>query len=402
MKAAMALAAAIAAAFLSTSASAQSHAPGVSDTEIKIGNTMPYSGPASPLSITGKVIAAYFDEVNEKGGVNGRKLNLISLDDAFSPPKTMEAARRLVESDGVAFIFATMGTAPSSAIAKYLNANKVPQLFLISSASKWNDPVNMPWSMALPWAPNYTSEAAIDVKYARAKNPNARFAVLYQNDDAGKEYLRGVKEALGPDADKAIAMASSFEVSDPTVDSQVLSLANTKADVFLIYSVTPRACAQAVRKAHEIGWQPQRFIASGCANKATVMVPAGLDAGKGVLSLGSLKPFVAEPKDDPSMTAYIAFMQKRLPNADINNVAGLYGYTVAEALVVVLRQCKDNLTRENIMAQAANLKNVPLSLLMPGITLNTTPQDFRPIKDGYMLEFDGNDWIVASELLHGT
>ncbi|GAA0000417.1 ABC transporter substrate-binding protein [Bradyrhizobium diazoefficiens] len=314
MKAALALAAALAAACLSTPASAQkSYGPGVSDTEIKIGNTMPYSGPASPLSITGKVIAAYFDEVNEKGGVNGRKLNLISLDDAFSPPKTMEAARRLVESDGVAFIFATMGTAPSSAIAKYLNSNKVPQLFLISSASKWNDPVNMPWSMALPWAPNYTSEAAIDVAYARAKNPNARFAVLYQNDDAGKEYLRGVKEALGADADKAIAMASSFEVADPTVDSQVLTLANTKADVFLIYSVTPRACAQAVRKAHEVGWQPQRFIASGCANKATVMVPAGLDAGKGVLSLGSLKPFVEAPKDDPAMTAYIDFMKKRLP-----------------------------------------------------------------------------------------
>jgi ABC-type branched-subunit amino acid transport system substrate-binding protein len=249
------LAAALAAC-LSTPVSAQkSYGPGVSDTEIKIGNTMPYSGPASPLGITGRVISAYFDDVNEKGGINGRKLNLLSLDDAFSPPKTMEAARRLVEGDGVAFIFATMGTAPSSAIAKYLNSNKVPQLFLISSASKWNDPANMPWSMALPWAPNYTSEAAIDVAYARAKNPNARFAVLYQNDDAGKEYLRGVKEALGADADKAIAMASSFEVADPTVDSQVLTLANTKADVFMIYSVTPRACAQAIRKAHEVGWQ---------------------------------------------------------------------------------------------------------------------------------------------------
>jgi ABC-type branched-subunit amino acid transport system substrate-binding protein len=314
----------------------------------------------------------------------------------------MEAARRLVEGDGVAFIFATMGTAPSSAIAKYLNSNKVPQIFLISSASKWNDPANMPWSIALPWAPNYTSEAAIDVAYARAKNPNARFAVLYQNDDAGKEYLRGVKEALGADADKAIAMASSFEVADPTVDSQVLTLANTKADVFMIYSVTPRACAQAIRKAHEVGWQATRFLASGCANKATVMVPAGLDAGKGVLSLGSLKPFVAEPKDDPAMSAYIDFMKRRLPSADVNNVAGLYGYTVAEALVVLLKQCKDNLTRENIMAQATNLKNVPLSLLLPGITLNTTPQDFRPIKDGYMLQFDGNDWIVGSELLRGT
>jgi len=246
MRTAIGLAAAIAAACISSPVSAQPYGPGVSDTEIKIGNIMPYSGPASALSIVGKVIAAYFDEVNEKGGVNGRKLNLVSLDDAFSPPKTMEAARRLVENDAVAFVFATMGTAPSSAIAKYLNANKVPQLFLISSASKWNDPANMPWSMALPWAPNYTTEAAIDVNYVRSKNPNARFAVLYQNDDAGKEYLRGVKEALGADADRLIAMASSFEVADPSVDSQVLTLANTKADVFLIYSVTPRACAQSM------------------------------------------------------------------------------------------------------------------------------------------------------------
>src|SRR6201999_549801 len=212
MRSVLAWAAVAIAACLPAHAPAQSYAPGVSDTEIKIGNTMPYSGPASPLSITGKVIAAYFDQINERGGVNGRKLNFISLDDGFSPPKTMEAARRLVEGDGVAFIFATMGTAPSSAIAKYLNSNKVPHLFLISSASKWNDPANMPWSMALPWAPNYLSEAAIDVHYARAKNRNARFAVLYQNDDAGKEYLRGVKEALGEDADKAIALASSFEV----------------------------------------------------------------------------------------------------------------------------------------------------------------------------------------------
>src|SRR3954465_4649822 len=383
-----------------TAVSAQQ--PGISETEIKFANIMPYSGPASALSVTGKAFAAYFDLVNEKGGVNGRKLNMISLDDGFSPPKPVEATRRLVENDGVAFMFGTMGTAPSSATAKYLNGAKVPHLFLISSASKWNDPATQPWLMALPWAPNYVEEAGIEVRYARSKNPNARFAILYQNDDAGKDYLRGVKEALGADADKAIAMASSFEVADPTVDSQVLTLANTKADVFMIYSVTPRACAQAIRKAHEVGWQATRFLASGCANKATVMVPAGLDAGKGVLSLGSLKPFVEAPKDDPAMTAYIDFMKKRLPNADVNNVAGLYGYTVAEALVVLLKQCKDNLTRENIMAQAANLKNVPLSLLMPGITLNTTPQDFRPIKDGYMLQFDGNDWTVASELLRGT
>ncbi|MCP9630461.1 ABC transporter substrate-binding protein [Rhodopseudomonas palustris] len=389
------------AAALATTAQAQ-NAPGVTATEIKIGNTMPYSGPASALSATGKAIVAYFDQVNEQGGVGGRKINLMSLDDGFSPPKTMEAARRLVEGEGIAFIAATMGTAPSSAIAKYLNANKVPQIFLISSASKWNDPQNMPWSIALPWAPNYISEAKINVAYARAKNPNARFAVLYQNDDAGKDYLRGVKEALGPDADKAIALASSFEVADPTVDSQVLTLAATKADAFLIYSVTPRACAQALRKAHEVGWRPQRFLASGCANKATVMDPAGIEAGKGVLSLGSLKPYVAEPKGDAAMQAYIDFMKARLPGVDPNNTAALYGYTVAEALVALLKQCGNDLSRDNIMKQAANLKNVSLSLLLPGITLNTSPTDFRPIKDGYMLEFNGADWVVVSEMLRGT
>ncbi|WP_420133634.1 ABC transporter substrate-binding protein [Rhodopseudomonas sp.] len=389
------------AAALATTAQAQ-NAPGVTATEIKIGNTMPWSGPASALSTTGKTIAAYLDQVNEQGGVNGRKVNMISLDDGFSPPKTMEAARRLVEGEGVAFIAATMGTAPSSAIAKYLNSNKVPQIFLISSASKWNDPQNMPWSMALPWAPNYLSEAKIEVAYARAKNPNARFAVLYQNDDAGKDFMRGVKEALGPDADKAIALASSFEVSDPTVDSQVLTLAATKADVFMIYSVTPRACAQALRKAHEVGWQPMRFIASGCANKATVMDPAGVDAGKGVLSLGSLKPYTPDPKGDKAMQTYIDFMKARLPALDPNNVGTLYGYTVGEALVALLKQCGNDLSRENIMKQAANMKNVSLSLLLPGITLNTTPTDFRPIKDGYMLEFNGNDWVVVSEMLRGT
>ncbi len=221
--------------------------PGITDTEIKFGNIMPYSGPASALSVTGKAFAAYFDSVNEKGGVNGRKLNMISLDDGFSPPKTVEATRRLVESDGVAFMFGTMGTAPSSATAKYLNGAKVPHLFLISSASKWNDPQNQPWLMALPWAPNYVEEAGIEVRFALSKNPNARFAILYQNDDAGKDYLNGVKKALGANADKAIALATSFEVADPTVDSTILTLAKTKAGVFQIHKMAPTATARWIR-----------------------------------------------------------------------------------------------------------------------------------------------------------
>jgi branched-chain amino acid transport system substrate-binding protein len=381
---------------LAASTAAIAQQPGITDTEIKFGNIMPYSGPASALSVTGKVFAAYFDMINEKGGVNGRKLNMISLDDAFSPPKTVEATRRLVENDNVAFMFGTMGTAPSSATAKYLNGAKVPHLFLISSASKWNEPATQPWLMALPWAPNYVEEAGIEVRYARAKNPNARFAVLYQNDDAGKDYLRGVKEALGADADKTIAMATSFEVADPSVDSQT----NTKADVFLIYSVTPRACAQAIRKAHETGWRPMRFISSGCANKDTVMVPAGLEAAAGIMSVVALKPYVSDSKD-PGLIAYAEFMKARLPNVDPANFAAGYGYMVAQALVVVLDQCKNDLSRANIMAQAANLKNVSLSMLLPGITLNTSPTDYRPIKDGYMVEFRDSQLVVVSEMLRG-
>lgn len=384
-----------------TALAQKAYGPGVTDTEIKFGNTMPYSGPASSLGTVGKIMSAYFAMINEKGGVNGRKLNMVSLDDGFSPPKTVEATRRLVENDGVAFMFGTMGTAPSSATAKYLNGAKVPHLFLISSASKWNDPVNQPWLMALPWAPNYVEEAGIEVRFARAKNPNARFAILYQNDDAGKDYLRGVKEALGADADKMIALATSFEVADPTVDSQILTLANTRADVFLIYSVTPRACAQAIRKAYETGWRPMRFISSGCANKETVMVPAGLEAASGIMSVGSLKPYAAD-STDPDMVAYRDFMKARVPNVDPANFAAGYGYMVAQALVVVLEQCKNNLSRENIMAQAANLKDVSLPLLMPGVKLNTTPKDYRPIKDGYMVEFRDNQFNVISELLRGS
>ena len=375
--------------------------PGITDKEIKFGNIMPYSGPASALGVTGKVFSAYFDMINEKGGVNGRKLNMISLDDAFSPPKTMEATRRLVESDGVAFMFGTMGTAPSSATAKYLNGAKVPHLFLISSASKWNEPATQPWLMALPWAPNYMVESGIEVRYALAKNPNARFAVLYQNDDAGKEYLRGVKEALGADADKALAMAASFEVADPTVDSQIVTLASTKADVFLIYSVTPRGCAQAIRKAQETGWRPMRFISTGCANKDTVMAPAGLDAAEGIMSVVALKPYTADSKD-PGLVGYAEFMKARLPNVEPANFAAEYGYMVAQALVVVLEQCKDNLSRDNIMAQAANLKGVALSVLLPGITLNTSATDYRPIKDGYMVQFRDGQFVVVSEMLHGN
>ncbi|MGB3865177.1 MAG: ABC transporter substrate-binding protein [Xanthobacteraceae bacterium] len=387
---------------LAAQVAAAQNAPGVTDTEIKFGNIMPYSGPVSALSATGKVAAAYFEQINAKGGVNGRKLTMMSLDDGFSPPKTVEATRRLVEGDNVAFMFATMGTAPSSATAKYLNGKGVPHIFLISSASKWNDPKTMPWLMAFPWAPTYPDEAAIEVNFARSKKPDARFAILYQNDDSGKDYLNGVKATLGADADKKIAMATGFEVADPTIDSQVLTLASTKADVFMLYSVTPRACAQALRKVHElVDWKPMIFIASGCASKGTVMVPAGPGAGEGVMSVVSLKPFADDGKD-PALVDYIAFMKAHVPAVDPSSGAALYGYVLAQALVHVLDQCKNDLSRKNIMAQAANMKGVSLPLLMPGITLNTSPTDYRPIRDGYMIEYRDGDWKVVSGLLRGS
>lgn len=376
----------------------KAYGPGVTDTEIKFGNTMPYSGPASSLGTVGKIMSAYFDMINEKGGVNGRKLKMISLDDGFAPPKTVEAVKRMVEDDQVAFIYATMGTAPSSAVAKYLNVNKVPQIFAISSAAKWNDPKNMPWSIALAWAPNYPTEAGIDVRYALAKNPNAKFAVLYQNDDAGKEYIRGVRETLGADAGAKILMAAPFEVTDPTVDSQIVSLAATKADVFMIYSVTPRGCAQAIRKAWELGWRPLRFLSSGCANIESILKPAGLEAATGVLTLASIKP-LDPTKKDAGLDGYVEFIKAHVPGVDPNYGSGEYAYTSAGALVALLTQCKDDLTRDNIMKQAANLKGVQLPLLLPGITLNTSPTDYSPIKDGYMMQFDGTKFTIISELL---
>ena len=382
-----------------TALAQKSYGPGVTDTEIKFGNIMPYSGPASALSVTGKVFAAYFDMINEKGGVNGRKLNMVSLDDGFAPPKTVEAAKRLVEDDQVSFVYGTMGTAPSSAIAKYLNVQKVPQVFLISSASKWNDPKGMPYSIALPWAPNYMNEANFDVAYALKKNPNATFAVLYQNDDSGKDYVKGINEAFAKTPDKLLKM-TPFEVTDPTVDSQVVSLAATKADVFLIYSVTPRACAQAIRKAYEIGWRPQRFLSSGCANIETILKPAGLDAAKDIITLASIKPLDASAKD-PELDAYVDFIKTRVPGVDPNYGSGEYAYFSAAALVELLKQCGDNLTRENILKQASNLKGVKAPLLLPGITLNTTPDDYTPLRDGYLMQFNGEKFVVISDLMKG-
>jgi ABC-type branched-subunit amino acid transport system substrate-binding protein len=386
--------------FTNPVAAQQKYGPGVSDTEIKIGNTMPYSGPASALSTVGKVIAAYFTMINEKGGVNGRKLTLFSRDDGFSPPKTLEQTRQLVERDQVAFMFATMGTAPNSAIQRYLNENHVPQLFLISSASKWNDPKNFPWSMAFPWQPPYAAEARIYLRYVRVHAPQAKIAILYENDDAGKEYVKATREVLGTYADAMIANALPFEVADPTVDSQIVSLGATKADAFMLYSVTPRACSQAIRKVYELGWQPTlRFITGGCTNIEAILKPAGLEKAKGYISIFALTPISGGQQTNPAIIEYGEFLKKYAPGVELNNLYAAYAYTVAGALIELLKQCGDDLTRENIMRQAANLKDIKLPLLLSGITLNTSPDNYRTLAEGYLASFDGEKWAIFGDLV---
>jgi ABC-type branched-subunit amino acid transport system substrate-binding protein len=385
-------------------AATQGHAqkaypPGITDTEIKIGNTMAYSGPVSAAGVEGRVMAAYFDQINDAGGINGRKIKFISLDDGFSPPKTVEAARKLVEQEQVALMFATLGTAPSSAIRQYLNQKKVPQLFVVSTAAKWNDPKNFPWSMPFPWAPHYAAEAAAQVKFALAANPNARFAILYENDDAGKEYLAGAKATLGDKADKAIISVQSFELTDPTVDSQMITLAASKADVFLNYSVTPKACAQAIRAGFDSGWRPMRMLTSACTNPDTVLKPAGIDKSIGIISLIAFKQATEAMRSDPEMAKYLAFMKARLPQDEAMTLYGVYAYSASQAMEVVLRQAGNDLSRENIMKQALSLHDVPLPLLLPGIVMNTSTEDYAPIKSAYMAKFDGDTWVQFGGLI---
>jgi ABC-type branched-subunit amino acid transport system substrate-binding protein len=380
----------------------QKYGPGVTDAEIKIGNTTPYSGPASALGTLGKVIAAYFTMINEKGGVNKRKLMFLSRDDGFSPPKTVEQTRQLVERDQVAFMFATVGTAPNSAIQKYLNENHVPQLFLISSASKWNDSKKFPWSIAFPWQPPYTTEAQIYLRYVRAQAPHAKIAILYENDDAGKEYLKATREVLGTDADTVIASALPFEVTDPTVDSQIVSFGATKADAFMLYSVTPRACSQAIRKAYELGWQPHlRFITGSCVNIDSILKPAGLEKAKGYISVLALRPISEGEQTNPAILEYGEFLKKYAPGVGLDNAYGEYAYTIAGALIELLKQCGNDLTRENIMRQATNLRSIKLPLLMPGITINTSPDNYRTLSEGYLARFDGEKWTTFGDLVRG-
>src|SRR5580693_381210 len=388
---------AAAAAFAASASSARAdNAPGVTDTEIKIGQTMPYSGPASAYGVIGRAEAAYFKMINEKGGVNGRKINFISLDDAYSPPKTVEQIRRLIESDEVAFLVNPVGTATNMAVVKYINQKQVPHLFVGSGATVFNDPEHYPWTMS--WTPHYASEAEIYARYILAAKPDARIGILAQNDDLGRDYSIGFKRGLGDKASTMVVSSLSYNTSDPTVDSQVVSLKAAGADVLVIFSV-PKFAAQAIRKAYDIDWHPQEFVSSVGSSIAGAIRPAGFEAAKGVISAAYQKdPADPQWRDDPEMKAWNVWMDKYNPHVDKSDYYAPYGYNIGTAVVQLLKNCGDNLTRENVMDKATHL-NMELPLLLPGIRLKTTPTDLRPIKQMRLVRFDGQRYVLFSNVL---
>ncbi len=370
--------------------------PGASDTEIRIGTTTPYSGPASAYSAGAMSIGAYFAMINEQGGVNGRKLNFISLDDAYSPPKTVEQIRRLVESDEVMFLVNPVGTATNMSVVKYINQKKVPHLFVGSGATVFNDPEHYPWTLG--WTPHYTSEAAIYAKYILSTRPEARIGILAQNDDLGRDYTTGLKQALGDRASSMIVSYQTYNTSDPTVDSQVVSLKTAGADVFLIFGV-PKFAAQAIRKAYDIDWHPQEFVSSVGSSIAGAIRPAGFEAAKGVITAAYMKdPADPQWRDDPAMKAWTIWMDKYNPHVDKSDYYAPYGYNIGYAVVQLLKQCGDNLTRANLMDQASHM-DMELPLLLPGIRLKTTPTDHRPIQQVRLVRFDGERYVLFTDVL---
>jgi branched-chain amino acid transport system substrate-binding protein len=350
--------------------------PGASDTEIKVGNIMPYSGPWSAYGLIGRTEAAYFKMINDQGGVNGRKINFISYDDAFSPPKTVEQARRLVESDEVLLIFQNLGTPTSNAIQKYLNGKKVPQLFVAAGATKFGDYKNFPWTMG--WQPTYQTEGRIYAKYILDNLPQGKIGILYQNDDSGRDYLRGLKDGLGEEATKRMIVSElPYDATDPTIDSQIVAIKAAGADIFFD-EASPKFAAMAIRKVAELGWKPTVFLASVSNSVGSVLKPAGLNNSKGVLSSSYIKdPTDPAWKADPAIKEWSAFMDKYFPDGDKSSSFSTYGYAVAQTLVQMLKQCGDELTRDNVMKQAANLKDVDIGLLLPGIKINTSPADYH-------------------------
>jgi branched-chain amino acid transport system substrate-binding protein len=370
---------------------------GASDTEIKIGQTMPYSGPASAYGTIGRIEAAYFKMINEQGGINGRKLTLISLDDGYSPPRTVEATRRLVEQDEVLFDFQPLGTAANAAIRKYMNAKKVPQLFVATGATMWGDPKQYPWTMG--WQPAYQTEGKIYAKDILTSHPNAKVAVLYQNDDYGKDLLKGLKDGLGAKASSLIVKEASYEVTDPSIDSQILSLKDSGADVF-VNITTPKFAALAIRKVYDSGWRPTHYLANVSLSIGAVLTPAGLEKSVGLMTVAYLKDATdTEWENDAAMNDYKAFLKKYYPEGNIADSSNVYGYSAAQTLVQVLKQCGDNLTRENVMKQAASLKHLQLPLARPGIEINTGPDDFFPFEALQLQRFDGKHWVAFGKVI---
>ncbi|HLX16321.1 MAG TPA: ABC transporter substrate-binding protein [Bradyrhizobium sp.] len=372
---------------------------GATDTEIKIGNIMPYSGPASAYGVIGKTEAAYFKKINDAGGINGRKINFISYDDGYSPPKTVEQARKLVESDEVLFIFNSLGTPPNSAIHKYMNSKKVPQLFVATGATKWNDPKDFPWTMG--WQPNYQSESRIYAKYLLKEKPDAKIAVLYQNDDYGKDYLKGLKDGLGAKASSMIVAEESYETTEPTIDNHIVKLKSTGADVF-VNITTPKFAAQAIKKIAEIEWKPLHILNNVSSSIGAVMKPAGFENGQGIVSATYIKD-VSDPQwnNDPGMKEFLAFLAKDYPEANKLDGSVIVGYAFAQTMVQVLKQCGDNLTRENIMKQAASLKNFRSEVLLPGISINTSATNFAPISQLQLERFKGDRWELFGNVISG-
>jgi branched-chain amino acid transport system substrate-binding protein len=389
----------IAFAAMSGSALAQKkYDTGVTDTEIKIGNIMPYSGPASAYGVIGKTEAAYFKMINDAGGINGRKINFVTYDDGYSPPKAVEQARKLVESDEVLLVFNPLGTANNTAIQKYMNAKKVPQLFVATGATKWNDPKDFPWTMG--WQPSYQSEARIYAKFLMKEKPDAKIAIMFQNDDFGKDYLKGLKDGLGAKA-SMITAEESYETSEPTIDNHVVKLKATGADVFVSIT-TPKFAAQAIKKLAEIDWKPMHIVSNVSASVGSVIKPAGFENAQGILSAAYAKDGADSQWDnDPGMKKFYAFLEKNFPEGNKLDGSVVYGYGAAQTMVKVLEMCGDNLTRENVMKQAASLKDFAPDTLLPGVKINTTATDFAPIEQLQMQRFKGEKWELFGDIISG-
>jgi ABC-type branched-subunit amino acid transport system substrate-binding protein len=370
---------------------------GATDTEIKIGNIMPYSGPASAYGVIGKTEAAYFKKINAEGGINGRKIKFISYDDAYSPPKAVEQARKLVEGDEVLFIFNPLGTPSNSAIQKYMNEKKVPQLFIQTGATKWNDPKQFPWTMG--WPPSYQSEGRIYAKYILKERPTGKIGILYQNDDYGKDYVKGIRDGLGAKAASMIVGEESYETTTPTIDSHVVALKSEGADIFISVT-TPKFAAQSIKKVAELGWKPLFILNSVGTSTGTVMRPAGFENGQNIISATYQKdPTDPQWKDDAGIKNFDAFLMKYFPEGNREDLLLMTGYNVAQTMVHVLKKCGDDLTRANIMKQAASIKSLQLEGLLPDVTINTSASDFAPIKQFQLRKFKGERWELFGDVI---